>query len=69
MTSFLKQTPVDFPVLLDIDGRTSLAWGVFSFPSSFIIDRKGRIRYTANRAIDWDSDEVWQVADKLLDEP
>jgi thiol-disulfide isomerase/thioredoxin len=69
MTSFLQQTPVDFPVLLDIDGRTSLAWGVFSFPSSFIIDRKGRIRYTANRAIDWDSEEVWQVADRLLNEP
>lgn len=69
MRSFLQQTPVDFPVLLDLDGRTSLAWGVFSFPSSFIIDRRGRIRYTANRAIDWDSEEVWQVADKLLNEP
>ncbi len=69
MRSFLQQTPVDFPVLLDTDGRTSLAWGVFSFPSSFIIDRKGRIRYTANRAIDWDSEEIWQVADRLLKEP
>jgi thiol-disulfide isomerase/thioredoxin len=69
MRNFLQQTPVDFPVLLDLDGRTSLAWGVFSFPSSFIIDRKGRIRYTANRAIDWDSEEVWQVADRLLNEP
>ena len=66
MSNFLAQTPVDFPVLMDLDGRVSLDWGVFSFPSSFIIDRKGQIRYAANRAIDWDSEEVWQAVDRLL---
>ncbi|MEW8467536.1 MAG: TlpA disulfide reductase family protein, partial [Candidatus Thiodiazotropha sp.] len=40
---FLQQIPVDFPVLMDRDGLTSLDWQVFSFPSSFIIDRLGRI--------------------------
>ncbi|MCU7915888.1 MAG: TlpA family protein disulfide reductase [Candidatus Thiodiazotropha sp. (ex Gloverina cf. vestifex)] len=68
MAKFLKDTPVDFPVLMDIDGRVSLDWQVFSFPSSFIINRRGQIRYTANRAIDWDSPEVWQVIDELLSE-
>jgi thiol-disulfide isomerase/thioredoxin len=68
MADFLAGTPVDFPVLMDLEGQVSLAWGVFSFPSSFIIDRTGHIRYAANRAIDWDSPEVWQAVERLLDE-
>jgi len=67
MAEFLQRTPVEFPVLMDHDGRLALAWDVFSFPSSFLIDRQGRIRYSANRAIDWDSPEVWQVVDGLLE--
>lgn len=66
---FAKQVPVEFPVLLDSDGRVSLDWKVFSFPSSFIVDRSGRIRYSANRAIDWNTPDVWAVIDALLSEP
>ncbi|MES9991549.1 MAG: TlpA disulfide reductase family protein [Candidatus Thiodiazotropha sp.] len=65
---FLKQIAVDFPVLIDSDGLVSLEWQVFSFPSSFILDTQGRIRYTANRAINWDSPEVIEVIDSLLAE-
>ncbi|MEW8506644.1 MAG: TlpA disulfide reductase family protein [Candidatus Thiodiazotropha sp.] len=65
---FLKSRPVDFPVLMDSDGLVSLEWQVFSFPSSFIIDTEGRIRYTANRALNWDSQEVIEVIDTLLAE-
>ncbi|MES9969650.1 MAG: TlpA disulfide reductase family protein [Candidatus Thiodiazotropha sp.] len=67
--TFLQQIPVEFPILMDRDGLTSLAWGVFSFPSSFILDRQGRIRHTANRALNWDSQEVIEVIDRLLAEP
>jgi peroxiredoxin len=66
---FAKEVPVEFPVLLDSDGRVSWAWKVFSFPSSFIVDRSGRIRYSANRAIDWNTPTVWAVIDTLLQEP
>lgn len=69
VTAFLKERPVDFPVLMDRDGLTSLAWRVFSFPSSFIIDRQGRLRYSANRALNWDAKEVISVIDGLLTEP
>ncbi|MET0052672.1 MAG: TlpA disulfide reductase family protein, partial [Candidatus Thiodiazotropha sp.] len=67
MKAFLQRTPVEFPVLMDQDGKVSLAWRVFSFPSSFIIDRTGHIRYSANRAIDWNSPEVWDAIDPLLE--
>ena len=68
MAAFLNRIPVDFPVLMDQDGLTSLAWQVFSFPSSFIIDRTGQIRFTANRAINWDSQEVVDTLTQLLAE-
>jgi peroxiredoxin len=60
---------VDYPILLDGDGKVSLAWKVFGLPSSFIVDRQGQIRYSVNRAIDWDTDEVKAAVEKLLGEP
>jgi thiol-disulfide isomerase/thioredoxin len=68
MAGFLQQIPVDFPVLMDLDGKTSLNWQVFSFPSSFLIDQQGQIRYSANRAINWDSQEVIDTLNLLLAE-
>ena len=65
---FASRVDIDFPVLLDRDGRTSLAWKVFSFPSSFLIDRKGYIRYSVNRAIDWNTPEIWTLIDGLVAE-
>jgi len=68
LRKFTEQVAVDFPVLMDEDGRVSMDWKVFSFPSTFLLDRRGRVRYSANRAIDWDSPEVWQVVDRLIEE-
>lgn len=68
VAEFTQKIAVDFPILLDGDGEASLAWKVFSLPSSFIVDAQGRLRYSANRAIDWDSPEVWRVVDGLLQE-
>jgi thiol-disulfide isomerase/thioredoxin len=65
---FMREVNVDFPVLMDEDGAVSRDWGVFAFPSSFIIDRNGRIRYSVNTAIEWDTDTVMQVINRLRSE-
>jgi thiol-disulfide isomerase/thioredoxin len=62
---FMREVNVDFPVLMDEDGAVSRDWGVFAFPSSFILDRDGRIRYSVNTAIEWDTDTVRNVIDDL----
>lgn len=62
---FMERVAVDFPVLLDRDGKVSGRWGVFAFPSSFLVDRDGRIRYSVNTAIEWDTPEVRAVIDRL----
>lgn len=66
---FMREVEVDFPVLMDDDGAVSRDWGVFAFPSSFILDRDGRIRYSVNTAIEWDTDAVRAVIDRLRREP
>ena len=68
LRQFVQNIPVDFPILLDHDGKVALQWKVFSFPSSFLLDKQGVIRYSANRAIDWDTETTWQVIDQLIAE-
>ena len=65
---FLQRVQVDFPVLMDSDGRISAEWRVFAFPSSFILDREGRLRYSVNSAIDWEEPEVLDAVRGLMAE-
>jgi len=66
--AFLKRVEVDFPVLLDVDGAVSNRWKVFAFPSSFLLDRQGRVRYSVNTAIEWDDPAVNAVINRLMRE-
>lgn len=49
---------VDFPVLLDRNGEMLKAWKVFAFPTSYLIDTEGRIRYGVYGEIEWDAPET-----------
>lgn len=40
---FLAQHPVTYPVLLDPKGTTAGSWGIIVMPTSFLLDREGRI--------------------------
>lgn len=61
MKAFRKKLPMDFPVLMDLDGSVSAQWKVYSFPSSFLVDRSGRIRYSINTGALWDSPEMLEA--------
>jgi len=69
ITDFLENITVDFPVLLDTDGRYAQEWNVFAFPSSFLVDRNGHIRYSANKAIAWDTEPVVETIRTIAAEP
>jgi peroxiredoxin len=43
--SFLKATPVSFPILFDTQSKVSTLYEVSGMPSTVIVDRKGNIRY------------------------
>jgi len=55
-------------LLLDANGAAAKDWEVQIYPTSYLIDPRGDIRYVAYGAMDWDSKEVMQVIDALLNE-
>ncbi len=68
VANFMKQFGVPFPVLIDRQGDVAAQWGVFAFPSSFLVDAQGRIRYSVNASIDWDTPKVKAVIDQIIHE-
>jgi thiol-disulfide isomerase/thioredoxin len=62
---YLETTPVNFPVLLDIDRAVTKAWGVTSLPTSFVLDRSLRPRLYVERDIDWTNPEVLAALDRV----
>ena len=54
------------PVLLDRDGRAAKAWGVGGVPMSFLVDARGRARWSAFGACDWSGGEPARVLARLL---
>lgn len=66
--AFMKEVNVDFPVLLDTDGKVSAKWNVVVFPSTFVIAPDGKIVYGVKGGIHWDTEEVIRQIDNLLDE-
>jgi thiol-disulfide isomerase/thioredoxin len=65
---FMQRVEVEFPVLLDQNGLVSRAWQVIAFPSSFLVDAQGQVRWSVNSAIAWDEPEVFERIDTLIDD-
>jgi thiol-disulfide isomerase/thioredoxin len=59
---FAQSTGVTMPVLLDTDGRVARQWGVKVFPTTLLIDRRGRPRQRVQGEVDWTS----AAAEKLI---
>ncbi|WP_020676611.1 TlpA disulfide reductase family protein [Geopsychrobacter electrodiphilus] len=53
VAKFLKESPYQFPILLDDSGKVQNLYGVFQFPESFIIDRNGVVVKKVIGAVPW----------------
>ena len=63
---FMKMVNVEFPVLLDEEGKESAKWKVIAFPSTFVIGKDGLIHYGVNAGIEWDTPEVLDTINRML---
>jgi thiol-disulfide isomerase/thioredoxin len=66
--SFLSQHPVDFSIAHDPEGECPKAYGVQTMPTSYLVDRKGNLRYTHRGFNSTDRNEIDAAVIKLLQE-
>ena len=64
--NFLSRVPIDLPLLLDRDSETAKKWKIYVYPSTYLLDHRGRIRYAYLGALEWDSAENISIIRNLL---
>jgi peroxiredoxin len=57
---------VDFTILLDTDTAVTRRWRVFGLPTSFLIDKQGKVRYSLTGTTEWDSKETVALIEEML---
>ena len=57
-----------FPIMLDPASTTSKAWGVKGLPSSYLVDKQGRIAYRAIGGREFDHPEIEKTIRALIAE-
>jgi len=65
---FLVTTPLPFPILMDSDGESARSWKVFTYPTTVVLDRQGRVAAGSVGVVDWNLDETRSVVDRLLEQ-
>ena len=63
---FLEQHPVNFPVLFDKGSQAAKEWKVFAYPSSYLIDKEGKVRFALFGGTEWDNKEHIDKINLLL---
>jgi len=66
ITRFLERVPVELPLLMDVDSKVSTDWKIYVYPSSYLVDHQGKIRYAYLGALEWDSAETIKTIQSLL---
>ena len=67
--AFLRTSGVGFPIVRDTDGAVARAWRATVFPSSFVVDRSGRIRFALVGEADWTRRDLVSTIRSLLGPP
>ncbi len=64
--AFIGKAGIGFPVVRDTDGAVAKAWGARIFPSTFVVDRQGRIQGSLVGEADWTSPSLVRTIEALL---
>ena len=67
VASFMKNNGFTFPAALDTDGKVNGEYGVQAIPTSYLMDRDGKIIMRLVGSIDWDTPQINAAFQSLLD--
>ncbi len=68
VTAFSSDYPIDFTVLLDLSGEVSRSWQVTGMPTTFVVDRQGRVVDKIVGKREWDDERHLQMLRRLADD-
>jgi len=66
VSKFMKLVGTRLRVLLDDKGETFRAWGGNVYPTSFVLDGGGQVRYVAYGPLEWDNETIVEKLSGLL---
>lgn len=64
--AFAQEFGIAFPVLLDKDGHSPKAFGLWGHPNTVLIDRQGRVVGLVRGERDWQSEAAQHLVRQLL---
>lgn len=62
----LKRLKLSFTVLLDHDGKTFDQWQARVLPTSYLLDKNGRVHYRVDGPMEWDDEYVLLKINQLI---
>ena len=66
VAAFMEENALTFTAALDEDGKINGTYGVQAIPTSYLIDRDGKIIMRLVGSIDWDTPEINAAFQSLL---
>lgn len=58
ISSFIKNYPIDFTVLMDESSEEISNWSIRGLPTTFVIDPEGHVIYRAVGGREWDNEKL-----------
>ena len=65
---FLRRENLQLPVLRDADKAAAAAWRAGGLPMTFLVDARGRVRYSVFGEKDWNGGEALTAVERLVAE-
>ena len=53
---------------MDYDGKALTSWRIYAFPTSYVLDKQGKIRYALFGSIEWDKPDIVNKLSALIEE-